>query len=234
MAKKTQKNLQDIGELAREADIQVEEKSVPVVGSKKGKKYIAARNKIQTALGTKSTKQATMALNEAIALLKKNAYAKFTETVEMHINAVEMGLKGEVLLPHATGKKTRVAVVDEELLKKLEAGVIDFDILVTTPAMMPKLTKFAKLLGPRGIMPNPKSGTIGANTDEMVQKFSGNTIRYKTEPKAPIIHLIIGKMSNEETELVDNAEAILTAMGKKNIKSVFLASTMSPSVQIKI
>ena len=234
MAKKTQKNLQDIGELAREADIQVEEKSVSVVGSKKGKKYIAARNKIQTALGTKSTKQATMALNEAIALLKKNAYAKFTETVEMHINAVEMGLKGEVLLPHATGKKTRVAVVDEELLKKLEAGVIDFDILVTTPAMMPKLTKFAKLLGPRGIMPNPKSGTIGANTDEMVQKFSGNTIRYKTEPKAPIIHLIIGKMSNEETELVDNAEAILTAMGKKNIKTVFLASTMSPSVQIKI
>src|SRR3989344_340265 len=92
-------------------------------------------------------------LAEALKLLRKMHYAKFDEAVELHINIKESGLKGEVSLPHGTGKKVRVAVVDDEVLKKIEAGTIDFDILVAAPTDMPKLVKFARVLGPKGLMP---------------------------------------------------------------------------------
>lgn len=198
----------------------------------RGKRY----DKIKSTLDShiKSIGNKMLSIEESVEFLKKNSSAKFAETLELHINVAEIGLKGEVLLPHSTGKTVRIAVADEAVIEKLDKNIIDFDILVSTPAMMPKLTKYAKILGPRGLMPNPKSGTVGANTADIVQKFSGNTARYKTEAKAPIIHLIVGKLDFSSDKLVDNINAYLKSVDKKNIKSAFVSSTMSPSIELKI
>lgn len=179
------------------------------------------------------TKNTGLNLIDAINGVKKVAFAHMKESVELHLNVFEVGLRGETSLPFSTGKTTKVVVADDELLEKLEKGIVDFDLLVTTPAFMPKLTKFAKLLGPRGLMPNPKAGTLGNNVEELVNKFSGSTVRYKTEPKAPIIHVILGKVDDTQEHLAANAEAYMAAIGKKNIKSVFITSTMSPSIKVQ-
>ncbi len=197
-----------------------------------GKKYLESRENF--AKYADAQKQGGLEVKEVVELLKANKKAKFVETVELHINTVDQNIKGEVLLPHSTGKVVSIAVADDVLIEKLEKGIIDFDILVTTPSMMPKLTKFAKILGPKGLMPNPKSGTVGANTTELVQKFSGNTLRYKTESKAPIIHLVVGKIDREVSVLVENINAIIKAVDGKNIKAAYLSLTMSPSIRIKV
>ncbi len=205
---------------------------VDVTKSKHGKKYNKVHKDLQNEL--KKSSSQSMTLEDAVSFLIANKYVKFADTLEVHINTLEQGLKGEADLPHSTGKIAKVAVVDDSVLENLEKGIIDFDILVATPSMMPKLTKYAKILGPRGLMPNPKSGTVGVNTAEIVKRFSGNVIRYKTEPKAAIIHLVVGKTKMGQELLVQNCQAIIKAVDKKNIKSIYISSTMSPSVQVKI
>src|SRR3989344_3717732 len=105
-------------------------------------------------------------LSAALTLLPKVKLSKFDETAELHINTISMGISGQMKLPHGTGKTTKVAVVDDNLILEIEAGKINFDILVATPDMMPRLAKVAKVLGPRGLMPNPKAGTITDNPEE--------------------------------------------------------------------
>lgn len=200
--------------------------------SKHGKRYNKVRLSLDSQLSSTNNKMLTV--EEAVEFLKKNSNTKFVETVELHINVVESGLKGEVLLPYSTGKTVRIAVADESVIEKLDKNIIDFDILVSTPAMMPKLTKYAKILGPKGLMPNPKSGTVGANTADIVQKFSGNTLRYKTEPKAPIIHMSVGKIDFTSDKLIENINTIIKSLDKKNLKSIFISATMSPSIELKI
>jgi large subunit ribosomal protein L1 len=196
--------------------------------NKRGAKYDKACTTIHTA--TKG--QRVISIIEALEIIKKSAYANFDESIELHINVLEQNLKGEISLQHPTGKVIRIAVADNELIEKLEKNQIDFDVLLSTPQMMPKLTKFAKLLGPRGLMPNPKSGTVGLKIDEMVKRFSGNTLRYKTEAKAPIIHLMVGKLSHGLDKINDNILSTLTSIDKKHIQTVFLKSTMSPSIRV--
>lgn len=200
--------------------------------SKHGKRYNKVRLSLDSQLSSTNNKMLTV--EEAVEFLKKNSNTKFVETVELHINVIESGLKGEVLLPYSTGKTVRIAVADESVIEKLDKNIIDFDILVSTPAMMPKLTKYAKILGPKGLMPNPKSGTVGANTADIVQKFSGNTLRYKTEPKAPIIHMSVGKIDFTSDKLIENINTIIKSLDKKNLKSIFISATMSPSIELKI
>jgi large subunit ribosomal protein L1 len=173
-------------------------------------------------------------LIEAIELLKKMKYAKFDESVELHLNVDKSGLRGEVELPHSTGKNVRVKIVDDILLADLEKGKIEFDVLVTHPSFMPKLAKFAKVLGPKGLMPNPKAGTISPKPEEVVKKFAKGTMRFKTEAKFPLIHQMIGKVSFADKQLSENAQAFLLAVGKLHIKSAFVKTTMSPSVKIDI
>jgi large subunit ribosomal protein L1 len=204
-----------------------ETKVSPQKPRKRGKKYTEAKKKVATV-------ESLASITDAVQVIKSAVYTKIKESLELHVNVLEIGIKGEVQLPFSTGKKVTVVIADDAVLEKLEKGIIDFDILVTTPVLMPKLAKFAKLLGPRGLMPNPKAGTIGPNPQELVKKFSGNTVRFKTEPKAPIMHMTIGKTDFPMEELVANIEAYLEAIGKKNIKKAFLASSMTPSVQILI
>jgi large subunit ribosomal protein L1 len=169
---------------------------------------------------------------EGIELVKKATVTKFDATMEVHINVMEKGIKGTVILPHSTGKELRVAIADEKIIADIEKGQIDFDILIATPEIMPKLTKVAKILGPKGLMPNPKAGTITTSPEKLAGSFSKGQVQYKTEPEFPIIHFVIGKASFKDEDLIENLNALLDAIGRQKIVSVFVKSTMSPSVKI--
>lgn len=220
--------------VGEQSDVKQEESKVEpakeqkktVVARARGKKYLAAKKTVGK--GTK------MKLTEAIELLKKAKYAAFDESVDVHMNVVKTGLRGEVELPHSTGKTVRVAIVNDAVLEQLAENKIEFDVLVTHPSFMPKLARYAKLLGPKGLMPNPKAGTISPNPEEVAKKFMKGTLRWKTEPKFPILHQMIGKLSYETKNLSENAQALINAVGKANIKNVFVASSMGPSVEIEI
>ncbi|MBI2190183.1 MAG: 50S ribosomal protein L1 [Candidatus Levybacteria bacterium] len=183
-------------------------------------------------------------INEALSLLAKLKTARFDETVELHINTIENGISGTLTLPHGTGKKTRVAIADpstssgqvqlDELLKKIEKGKIDFDVLLATPDVMPKLAKVAKFLGPRGLMPNPKNGTITDKPAEAAKKYEGGQTSFKTESKTPIIHLSLGKISFGEKKLMENIVAVLKALPSQKVKNATLKLTMSPGIKIKL
>jgi len=124
-------------------------------------------------------------------------------------------------------------VADEAILAEVEKGKINFDVLVATPSMMPQLAKVARVLGPRGLMPNPKNGTITDKPEEAIKKLSAGQVSFKTESAAPIIHVSIGKLSFEDKKLNDNMKAMLTAIGEANIKSAILKSTMSPAIRLE-
>ena len=171
---------------------------------------------------------------EALELLAKFQKAKFDETVELHLNTVRTGISGNLTLPHGTGKKTRVAIADEKLIEEIEKGKVDFDILLAEPSMMPQLARVARVLGPKGLMPNPKNGTITQNPQDLVKKYEAGQISFKTEAKAPLIHLTVGKFSFGDKKLKDNIEAIVGAVKPENIQKIFLKSTMSPPIKVKI
>lgn len=173
-------------------------------------------------------------LEEAIALLKKMKYTSFDESVELHMNVEKTGLRGEVELPHATGKTVRVAIVNDAVLNELESGKMNFDILITHPSFMPKLAKYAKVLGPKGLMPNPKAGTISPTPEEVAKKFLKGTLRWKTEPKFPLIHQMVGKLSYDDAKLVENLKAFIEAVGKMHIFQAYLSSTMTPGIRIDL
>jgi large subunit ribosomal protein L1 len=172
-------------------------------------------------------------LGEAIKLLKAVSFSRFDGSVDAHLVVKKVGLKGEVEFPYPTGKQQKIRIADEELLKDLERGKIDFTLLIATPQMMPKLAKYAKILGPRGLMPNPKAGTITDKPEELAKKLTGK-INWKTEAKAPLIHLTIGKVSQPENQLEENFKALITAVGEKNIKKAVLAPTMGPGIKIQL
>lgn len=181
------------------------------------------------------------ALKEALSLLPNLQRAKFDETVELHINTTDKGLSGSVTLPHGTGKETRVVIANatedpkavDELVKTIESGQINFDVLIATPDAMPKLARVARVLGPRGLMPNPKNGTVSPKPEELASKFAGGQINFKTESKFPLMHMAVGKVSFGEAKLADNIKTAISAVKVKNIKSVTLKSTMSPGLRIE-
>lgn len=219
-------------ELETETTITSPAKEVPKkVSTKKvkarvrGKKYRMAKKKAP---------EKPLKVAEAIALLKQIKYAGFDESVELHLNVMETGLKGEVELPHSTGKTVRVRIVDDAVLGEIEKGKLDFDILITHPSFMPKLAKYARTLGPKGLMPNPKAGTVSAQPEEVAKKFEKGTLRWKTEAKFPLIHQIIGKLSFDEKSLAENALSFLKGVGRVHIQAAYLKTTMSPSVRIDV
>ncbi len=173
-------------------------------------------------------------LDEAVKLIKKISYAHFDASVDLHINVTRTGKLGEVDLPHSSGKTKRVVIVDDKVLKQIEAGQLDFDVLITHPQYMPKLAKFARILGPKGLMPNPKNGTITTEPEKVKAKLEkGNHLTLKTEAKAPLIHLSIGRASFSEKQLKENITAVLNAFKPSEVKAVFLAPTMGPSIRLQ-
>lgn len=202
--------------------LKVKPKEVKV--KSRGKKYKEAIKLID--------KTKLYSVETAVSILKKIKITKFDESVELHFVVDETGLKGEVELPHSTGKVLRIAVVDDKILADLEKGKIAFDILITHPSFMPKLAKFAKVLGPKGLMPNPKAGTISPKPEEVVKKFERGVLRWKTEVKFPLIHQMIGKISFEEKKLIENAKKLINSVTTNHIIKAYMKSTMSPSIKI--
>lgn len=192
----------------------------------RGKNYRAAKAQLKS--------DAPLSTSDAVALLKKISTAKFDESFELHLNLVDSNVKGEVTLPHGSGKSIKVAVVNDEILVAIESGKIDFDVLITHPSYMPKLAKFARVLGPKGLMPNPKNGTVSEKPEEVAKKYAGGALRFKSESKFPLLHQLVGKKSFQDKALIENIAAFLKAVDTKNIKSAYLKTTMSPSVALKI
>ncbi len=178
-------------------------------------------------------KNKVYSLDEALELLRKVKLAKFDETVELHINTTQ-SLNASVKLPHGTGKETVVRIADDALLAEVEGGKINFDVLIADPSMMPKLAKVAKVLGPRGLMPNPKAGTISDNPEEAMKKFQGGQMSFKTEAKAPIVHISVGKASFKDDQLKDNIKMIIQTIRRDRIKKVVIKSTMSPAIRLQV
>jgi len=219
-----------------ETEVQTNQKpqTTPKKTHQRGKKYLANAKLVD--------KSKLYKVTDAIELLEKTHLGKFDETVELHINTTETGINGQMTLPHGTGKKTRVAILNPNqnpteatsLLKEIESGKISFDILVATPDAMAKLAKVAKILGPKGLMPNPKNGTITPKPEEVAKKFAAGQMYFKTEAKAPIIHLTIGKLSFGPEKLAENIATAISAIKSANIKNITIKSTMSPGIKIQV
>lgn len=197
-----------------------------VIEKTRGRKYLESKSKI--------SKSTFYKLGDAIKAVKETSYSKFDGTMELHLVVKKTGTNVQTTLPFSTGKQKKIEVADEKTLAKLKTGKIDFDLLLATSEMMPKLVIFAKLLGPKGLMPNPKNGTIIKSLKD-AEKFKGNMITLKTEKEAPLIHTSFGKVSQKDEELIKNAETVLNSLGgSKSIIRAFVKSTMSPSVKIVI
>lgn len=202
-------------------------------------------------------------VNEAVALVKEMATAKFDETVELCTNLgvdprhADQQVRGTVSLPHGTGKVTRVvvfaegdkakdaeaagadAVGSDDLAKRIQEGWMDFDVALATPDMMRVVGRLGKVLGPRGLMPNPKSGSVTQDIGKAVEEFKGGKIEYRVN-KQGNIHCPIGKASFSEDDIAGNLRALMDAIIKAKpaaakgqyIKSLYISSTMSPAVRV--
>ena len=225
---------------------------------KTGKRYSEAAKLIE--------KTKTYDLEEAVALVKKTASAKFDETIEAHFRLgvdgrhADQQVRGAVVLPHGTGKTVKVLVfakgnkVDEalaagadyaggdELVPKIQnEGWLDFDVVVATPDMMGVVGRLGRVLGPKGLMPNPKAGTVTMDVTKAINDIKAGKIEYRLD-KSNIIHVPIGKASFTEEQLADNFQTLIDAVVKAKpaaakgqyIKSLVVASTMGPGVKLNV
>lgn len=195
------------------------------VARKRGVRYAAVRSQVD--------KTKTYDPFAAVELIKKLSYSKFDGTVVADALLREPGETIGVTFPHTTGQVSRVAIVNDDLIAQIAAGVIEFDVLITEPRFMPKLAKHAKVLGPKGLMPNPKSGTITENPEMKKKELEGGKTQVKSEKKAPLMHVTLGKVSMETKDLVENLNALIEALKDKVLK-LSLSATMSPSVKVTV
>lgn len=202
-------------------------------------------------------------IQEASAIAKKNATAKFDETIELHARLgvdpkqSDQNVRGTVALPHGTGKSKRVAAVakgeklkeaeaagadicgDADLIEKISKGWMDFDVLVATPDAMKDLSKLGKILGPKGLMPNPKAGTVTFEIGRAVKELKAGRIEFKLDP-AGIVHVALGKASFPNEKIAENVKAVVQALlaakpaaaKGQYLQSLTLTSTMGPGVKI--
>ncbi|MDO5343956.1 MAG: 50S ribosomal protein L1 [Candidatus Saccharibacteria bacterium] len=223
---------------------------------RRGKKYQDAAKKIE--------KDKVYSLEDALKLATETSPVKFDASVEVHVRLgvdprqADQNIRATVALPHGTGKTVRVAVFapegdheaakkagadivgDETFITQLEKEVLDFDILVATPQYMPKLGKFARLLGPRGLMPNPKSGTVATDVAKAVAEAKAGKIEYRVDKQA-IVHLSVGKVSFGADKLQDNAKAFFDSLNAQKpaslkgayVKSIAVTTTMGPGIKVE-
>lgn len=204
-------------------------------------------------------------LTEAVALVKKNATAKFDETIDIAVNLgvdtrqADQNIRGMLVLPHGTGKTIRVAVLakgdkaeaakkagadiagSDDLVDTILGGTINFDRLIATPDMMPQVGRLGKILGPKGLMPNPKLGTVTVDVEKAVKDAKSGSVEYRAE-KNGIVHVGVGKASFSEDQLLGNIKALLDALQRAKpatskgnyMQRIALSSTMGPGVKVDI
>lgn len=182
-------------------------------------------------------------LVEAIELVKKTSLTKFDGTVELHLNLKpeilgdkndKKDFRGSVNLPHGTGKQVKVVIADEAVIAEIEGGKFNFDILVSHPSMMPKLAKVARVLGPKGLMPNPKNGTVTDNPEKRAKELGSGSVNFKTEPGNPILHLAVGKVSFTDKQLSENVTAVMETVNKNKILKATITSSMGPGIKVAV
>ncbi len=211
---------------AQEEDKQ-EEEQVQREPKVRGKKYKKARKKVDI--------EKKYPVEKAVELTKETSLSSFTGNLEAHLVMTKQGDFGEVDLPYFEGKEKKIAIMDEDVLKKIEQGNIDFDVLLAEPKWMSKLGKYGKVLGPQGLMPNPKDGTLVDNPKKVKKEMEEKeTIKLKTERKQAVMHLVLGKLDQPTKELVANIDKLIEKLGSKKIKKVVLAATMGPGIKVKI
>lgn len=169
----------------------------------------------------------------AIELVKQTATTGFDSAVELHAKVKTEGVRGTLVLPAGNGKTRRVALADEETIEKIAAGTIDFDVLLATPAQMPKIAKYAKFLGPKGLMPSPKSGTVTENPEAAIAEINGGRVEYRAD-KTGVVHMSIGKVSFSTEKLAENYRAVEQVLLASKIQTISLASTMGPGVKVSL
>ncbi|MFZ2492184.1 MAG: 50S ribosomal protein L1 [Thermoanaerobaculia bacterium] len=219
-----------------------------------GKKYRAASDKVE---------ERPYQLDEAFSLLKQIAFAKFNETVELSMllgvdpKHADQMVRGTTVLPHGTGQTKRVLVIamgekqkeaqdagadlvgGDDVVEKIQGGWTDFDAVIATPDMMRSVGKLGKVLGPRGLMPNPKTGTVTFDVAKAIQEIKAGKVEFRVD-KTAIIHVPVGKISFSPDQLRENAASVINAVRKakpsaakgKYVRSIYVSSTMSPSIQI--
>lgn len=215
---------------------EVKKVDTPEVAEEKAQvkaRKIHTRSKKYATVKSKVDRHRKYDVLSAIELAKQLSYSKFEGTLSVDIEVKDLDTTAEVTLPHTTGKQKKVVVVDEKVLKQIEDGKLDFDILVSSPEFMPKLAKHARVLGPKGLMPNPKNGTLTANPDRAVKELSAGKQMLKTEKKQPLLHVALGKTSLETKQLVENLQALLTALRGKVIGAV-VSPTMGPGIKVEV
>jgi large subunit ribosomal protein L1 len=205
------------------------------------KKAPATPKKIKTvskrlqALRKKVRSDKPYSLDQAIGLLQKITKKRKVNTIELHLNTLDTGIRGEVSLPHSIGKKQKIEIFNDKTIVKINAGKLDFDTLLASPKDMPNLAKYAKILGPKGLMPSPKNGNLTGDPEKRQKELlSGATLAYRTESKFPIIHLALGKSTQKKDHLVQNISALIKHVNPSKVKSAFLTSTQSPSLKLDI
>lgn len=233
----------------------------PKPAAKPARSRLERRGKHFRKSAEKIEKGKVYGLEDAVKLAKETSHVKFDATVELHINLgvdprhADQNIRDNLVLPAGTGKKVKIAVLTddaaaakkagaaiagtEELLADLEKGKTDFDILIATPNQMPKLGKYARVLGPRGLMPNPKSGTVTTDVDKAVAEAKAGRAEYRVDSTG-IVHIGVGKVSFEAAQLLQNVQAVLTSIKANKpqsvkgtyVKAIYITTTMGPSIKI--
>ncbi|HEX7017519.1 MAG TPA: 50S ribosomal protein L1 [Patescibacteria group bacterium] len=199
--------------------------------STSGRKKSQGRSKKYQAVRSNVDKTKLYDPFAAIELVKRLSYSSFEGTISAHGVTRDEGMNVEVSFPHTTGKKRTVAILDDKVMADIEAGNVTFDVLLARPDQMKDLTRFARVLGPKGLMPNPKTGTLTTDPEKKKQELEGGKVTIKGEKKAPLFHAVIGKTGMETKELVENLTALINAYKNKLVK-LTIAASMSPGVKV--
>jgi len=242
---------------AHAAEVKAEDAEKPKQHSKPARTRLERQGKNFRKAAEQIEKGKAYSLTEAVELATKTSPVKFDASVELHINLnvdprqADQNIRDNLVLPAGTGKTVKIAVFDdakvdgadisgiEAITKDLEKGTINFDVLIATPAQMPKLGKYARLLGPRGLMPNPKSGTVTTDVAKAVAEAKAGRVEYRVDSTG-IVHVAFGKVSFGAKKLEENARAVLTSVkGNKPasvksgyVKAIHMATTMGPSITV--
>ena len=256
---KTQK--EKVGEKVRQAkqkkdvevkDVEEQEKKASVPADKQEAKSAEAKGEVREKQGKakiRSKKYQVLyslidpkkkyEIVEALELVKKTSMTKFDGNVEVHIRLLGKSgkpeqVRGLLQYPHPTGKKIEVAVLDDKTIEEIEkSGKADADIYLTTPAQMPKVAKLAKILGPKGKMPNPKAGTIVEDIEKAKAELAGGKVEYKTDTYGSV-HQVIGKVSGKSEDLQENFKELISVLPIEKAVSITLCATMGPGVKVSI